>query len=373
MLATLLLGFSLPLLSPQVLVAKPTHIPSSSVTVEFPTSSPFASLDDLEVRFDTRFSGKWPHRKRARQALLDTCEELGWESIVKGLPEEAVFYRFEFSSEVFPARGPATVGRISIAVRQIGRFDRGSEQTELAAIVWQRDALVDLNENPKDPYTNAVRRMVLEFRKEAFLKPIRSNTEEARSFDQDDSEGFDFSPGGPVSDQALAGFVVSMDVKIAGEEIGTMVFDFWPDKAPITVRNFLRYASEGFYNGLTFHRVMRGFVIQGGDPMGTGMGKGKYPAIPAEFSDDDKYSHQFGVISMARPPGPNSATCQFFVCNGDAGMLDGKYASFGRLTSGTEVLNRISAIPIGRNRQGEMSRPLKKVVMTKVSVQSKEN
>ncbi len=177
----------------------------------------------------------------------------------------------------------------------------------------------------------------------------------------------DFSPGGPISDADLGSYLVKMDCSIGGEDAGSMTFEFWPEKAPKTVRNFLRYASEGFYDGLTFHRIIPGFMIQGGDPSGNGTGSGPHGNIPAEFSSDPKYSHVYGVLSMARGPDPGSASCQFFICNANPTHLDGKYASFGKMLEGRETLDKLSSVALNG------SKPLRPVVMEKVAVIPKAN
>jgi peptidyl-prolyl cis-trans isomerase B (cyclophilin B) len=122
--------------------------------------------------------------------------------------------------------------------------------------------------------------------------------------------------------------------------------------APVTVDNFLKLVGDGFYNGLTFHRIIPGFMIQGGDPEGTGRG-GSKDKIVGEFSDNghkNDISHVRGVISMARVGGDmNSASCQFFITNADATQLDGSYAAFGHVVSGMDEVDRISAVKTGAN------------------------
>ena len=120
-------------------------------------------------------------------------------------------------------------------------------------------------------------------------------------------------------------------VQIVIRDYGTVTLELDATAAPITVQNFLDLAGSGFYDGLTFHRIMDGFMIQGGDPLGTGMG-GSSTHITGEFAGngwDNPISHQPGVISMARSGDPNSASSQFFICVGDASFLDGSYAAFG--------------------------------------------
>lgn len=164
----------------------------------------------------------------------------------------------------------------------------------------------------------------------------------------------------------LAAARVRLSVSVAGKDAGTMVLKFWPEAAPGTVRNFLRYAAEGFYDGKSFHRVIRGFMIQGGCPQGTGTGGGPHGKIAGEFSRDQRYSHRRGVISMARSADPNSASCQFFVCHGDAAFLDGKYAAFGQVESGLEALDAVAAVQTGGG--GENSKPLQPCLIRKMEV-----
>ena len=134
-------------------------------------------------------------------------------------------------------------------------------------------------------------------------------------------------------------------VKIEMENGGVITLELYPDKAPKTVANFEKLVKEGFYDGLIFHRVISGFMIQGGDPTGTGMG-GSEEEIPGEFAAngfENPVSHVRGVISMARTNDPNSASAQFFIMHKDAAYLDGAYAAFGQVTSGVEVVDKICA------------------------------
>ena len=120
--------------------------------------------------------------------------------------------------------------------------------------------------------------------------------------------------------------------------------------APITVENFKNLVAQGFYNGLIFHRVISGFMIQGGDPQGTGMG-GSKQTIKGEFmvnGVNNPISHERGVISMARSQFYNSASSQFFICHADAKFLDGQYAAFGRVVEGIETVDKIAAVPTDR-------------------------
>lgn len=128
---------------------------------------------------------------------------------------------------------------------------------------------------------------------------------------------------------------------------GPMLFELWPDVAPGHVRNFLDLVQSGFYDGTYFHRVQPGFMIQGGDPEGSGSGSGPR-TLRAEFSDRP---HRRGVLSMARSQDPDSASCQFFVMHGDSPQLDGQYSVFGTLLDGFEALDAIAAAP-GRPIRG---------------------
>ena len=144
---------------------------------------------------------------------------------------------------------------------------------------------------------------------------------------------------------------------------GDMTLEFLPDKAPGHVENFVKLAEKGFYDGTVFHRTIAGFMIQGGCPQGTGTGGPGY-TIKAEFNDTP---HVKGVLSMARASDPNSAGSQFFICHGEARFLDKQYTAFGRLTKGSEVLDKIATAPTVRG--GENSKPVKPVKINKVTVQ----
>ncbi len=181
----------------------------------------------------------------------------------------------------------------------------------------------------------------------------------------------DFSPGGPIPDAELGDFHVALECAIEEGPSGTLAFEFWPEAAPLTVRNFLRYSADGLYDGLTFHRVLREFMVQGGDPLGNGTGKGAYGTIQDEFSKDPRWGHGYGVLSMAHSGPRNSASCQFFVCTADTAsvfQLDGKYAAFGRLVSGVALLEAIASTPTERDAGGKLSRPSKKVTIVKACV-----
>ncbi len=138
-----------------------------------------------------------------------------------------------------------------------------------------------------------------------------------------------------------------------------------PDVAPITVKNFEKLVSEGFYDGLIFHRVIPGFMIQGGDPLGNGMG-GADEKIVGEFAANghkNDLKHTRGVISMARAYDPNSASSQFFIMHADAPHLDGQYAAFGRVISGMEAVDEIASVPTDYSDRPKVAMRMKKVYL----------
>ena len=163
--------------------------------------------------------------------------------------------------------------------------------------------------------------------------------------------------------------VSTNEVAVIKTTAGEMVVEFWPDVAPKTVENFKTLAKKGFYDGTAFHRVIKGFMIQGGDPLtkdatkeaAWGTGDPGYK-IKAEFNER---SHTRGVLSMARSNDPDSAGSQFFVVHGDASFLDGKYSAFGKLIKGEEVLEKIANTPTG---QAAQDRPNKKMVIESVKI-----
>jgi peptidyl-prolyl cis-trans isomerase B (cyclophilin B) len=153
---------------------------------------------------------------------------------------------------------------------------------------------------------------------------------------------------------------------------GPIVVEFWPDVAPETVANFKKLANQKFYDGTAFHRILDGFMIQGGDPLTKdaskealwGTGDPGYK-IKAEFNDKP---HDRGVLSMARSQDPNSAGSQFFVMLGRAPHLDGQYTGFGKMIKGEETLAKIAATPVAPNAGGEPSKPLERVGITSVKI-----
>ena len=151
---------------------------------------------------------------------------------------------------------------------------------------------------------------------------------------------------------------------------GEMVVKFWPDVAPKTVENFKKLARDGFYDGTAFHRIVKGFMIQGGDPLskkddpmvGTG---GPGYKIKAEFNDRP---HVRGVLSMARSQDPDSAGSQFFICLADARFLDRQYTGFGELIKGDDVLGKIGDTATTRGGGGEQSKPLKRMGVESIKI-----
>ena len=149
-------------------------------------------------------------------------------------------------------------------------------------------------------------------------------------------------------------------IKVEIENLGDITLELFPNVAPITVSNFLDLVEAHFYDGLIFHRVIKGFMIQGGDPLGTGYG-GSKANIKGEFKQNgfnNPLEHSRGVISMARSMSPNSASSQFFIMHKDGNFLDGAYAAFGATISGIEVVDRIANV-----KTGPSDRPIENVVI----------
>ena len=156
-------------------------------------------------------------------------------------------------------------------------------------------------------------------------------------------------------------------VVIEMEHGGKIEIELYPEVAPITVKNFEKLVEEGFYNGLIFHRVIKGFMIQGGDPQGTGMGGAK-EKIKGEFRQNgvkNDLKHERGVISMARSFDPNSASSQFFIMHKDAPHLDGSYAAFGRVVSGMEIVDEIAEVPTDYSDRPRVTMRMKSVTLVK--------
>lgn len=159
---------------------------------------------------------------------------------------------------------------------------------------------------------------------------------------------------GPSDEGAISG---THHVAIEVEGVGTIRLELDADTAPITVGNFLDLAGSGFYDGLTFHRVIDGFMIQGGDPLGNGTG-GSGTTIKGEFSAngvENGISHVRGTISMARAQDPDSASSQFFIVHRDSTYLDGQYAAFGHVTEGMEVVDRLAEDTVVQDDNGTVA------------------
>ena len=177
---------------------------------------------------------------------------------------------------------------------------------------------------------------------------------------------------GTNSTAASASSTDTNEVAIINTTDGIMVAAFWQGEAPNTVANFEKLSKQGFYNGTCFHRIIKGFMVQGGDPLtkdpsaedrwGTG---GPGYNVNAEFND---HSHQMGVLSMARSSDPNSAGSQFFICDGNASFLDHQYTAFGHLIKGEDVLEKIANTPVGPGGGGENSKPLQRVDIISVKI-----
>jgi peptidyl-prolyl cis-trans isomerase B (cyclophilin B) len=164
----------------------------------------------------------------------------------------------------------------------------------------------------------------------------------------------------------------SNEVAVIKTSEGDMVVQFWNDAAPNTVENFKKLARQGFYDGTIFHRIVKGFMIQGGDPNSKdpakedsyGQGGPSYN-IKAEFND---HSHDRGVISMARGQDPDSAGSQFFICLAPVHRLDHQYTTFGKLIKGEDVLGKIGDTPVTKNSMGEPSKPTKRIVLESIKI-----
>lgn len=172
--------------------------------------------------------------------------------------------------------------------------------------------------------------------------------------------GNSIKPGEAINTTPVATIVV--------KDYGTITLDLYPEMAPNTVNNFITLANSGFYDGLIFHRVIKDFMIQGGDPTGTGAGGPDY-SIGGEFANNgftnNTLSHKKGVISMARTNDPDSAGSQFFIMSADGEYLDGQYAAFGEVTSGQEVVDQIQVVDTDAN-----DKPINDVVIESVRVET---
>lgn len=175
---------------------------------------------------------------------------------------------------------------------------------------------------------------------EEIKEAVSEKEAEKAGFDDGSEEGEAVSEQAVNTDEQVTGI---HHAEISVQDYGTISLELDADTAPVTVTNFIKLAQDGFYNGLTFHRIMDGFMIQGGDPLGNGMG-GSDENIEGEFSSngvDNNISHTRGTISMARATDPNSASSQFFIVQTDSTFLDGDYAGFGHVTEGIEIVDKI--------------------------------
>ena len=162
------------------------------------------------------------------------------------------------------------------------------------------------------------------------------------------------------------------EVAVIKTSEGEMVAEFWPEVAPNTVENFKKLAHSGFYDGTAFHRIVKGFMIQGGDPLTKdpakesryGTGDPGYK-IKAEFNDR---SHERGVLSMARSSDPDSAGSQFFICLANVSRLDHQYTTFGKLIKGDDVLGKIGDTEVTTSDSGERSKPTKRVTVESIKI-----
>ncbi len=164
----------------------------------------------------------------------------------------------------------------------------------------------------------------------------------------------------------------SNEVAVIKTSEGEMVAEFWPDVAPSTVENFKKLARSGFYDGTAFHRIVKGFMIQGGDPLTKdpakesryGTGDPGYK-IKAEFNNR---SHERGVLSMARSSDPDSAGSQFFICLANVSRLDNQYTTFGKLIKGDDVLGKIGDTEVTMSGSGERSKPTKRITVESIKI-----
>jgi peptidyl-prolyl cis-trans isomerase B (cyclophilin B) len=165
------------------------------------------------------------------------------------------------------------------------------------------------------------------------------------------------------------------EVAIIKTNKGEMVVEFWSDVAPKTVENFKKLAKDKFYDGTAFHRIIKGFMIQGGDPLTKdksqearwGTGDPGYK-IKAEFNER---KHERGVLSMARSASPDSAGCQFFICHGDASFLDRQYTAFGKVVKGDDTLEKIANTPCASSGR-ENSKPTERIEVQSITIVAKD-
>jgi len=165
-------------------------------------------------------------------------------------------------------------------------------------------------------------------------------------------------------EEMKTGKYLIISVKSGGKAMGKIKIELYPKDAPKTVANIIKLTNQGFFNGLTFHRIISGFMIQGGDPKGDGTGGPDY-TIPAEFSP--KLTHIRGAVAMARTDNPTkaSSSCQFYICHGEPHHLDGNYTIFGQVVEGMNVVDAIASVATNPNN----NRPIIPVVMSKVTLE----
>ncbi len=160
-------------------------------------------------------------------------------------------------------------------------------------------------------------------------------------------------------------------VKVTMQDGGEFTIELYPEYAPETCENFINLVESGFYNGLTFHRVIDGFMAQGGSTDGVGI-KGSDKTIKGEFSangfSQNTLSHQRGVVSMARAASYDSASSQFFICYGDCTFLDGQYAGFGKVVDGMDVVDSFLKVERTQNSSGELATPVNPIVIKSMEV-----
>ena len=215
----------------------------------------------------------------------------------------------------------------------------------LAAAALAVSVLAGCQQQAAQESTQAAEETVQTVQTEAETETSAAREEETSASQEEETS--DAQAGAEELDLAAA--AGKHHVRITVKDYGTIDVELDGDTAPISVANFLDLAEEGFYDGLTFHRIINGFMIQGGDPLGTGMG-GSDREIKGEFAMngvENPLSHTRGAISMARSQRPDSASSQFFIVHEDSQYLDGQYACFGYVTEGMEVVDAIcEAVPV---------------------------
>ena len=200
--------------------------------------------------------------------------------------------------------------------------------------------------------------------KRAENQTAQTQKPEAKKVEAGQKIPLDQLPKWPADYPVTGDSVAVISVAIDGRPVGDMAAEFYADKAPNHVRNFKWIAEHGSYDGVKVHRIIKGFMIQSGDPRGDGTG-GPNWRVDAEFND---IPHTRGILSMARSNDPNSAGSQFFVVDGAPAHLNGKYTVFGKVFKGLDVLDQIVNVPVGTSRMNENSVPQKTVVMTSVKI-----